>query len=331
MQHLPNSQHSINSKYTSIKGSNNAEEYLAYLEQYPNGRFAGISRARVKTLAAAAPAPRTDAPPATQPLRSEGGAPTSSAPGSKFRDCADCPEMVVIPAGNFQMGSNDDDSEKPVHAVTIGKAFALGKTEITVGQYLACVNAGSCAEPVWREKGSRYHYQTGSVDTYRKFATVLMEESSPITGVSWNNAQQYGLWLSQETGKQYRLPSEAEWEYACRAGGNHTACGGNDIDAVAWHNKNSGNTFHPVARKQANAYGLYDMSGNMLEWVEDCHHENYSGAPSDGSAWMSEDCGKHVHRGGSWAGSSWFVRSSDRSQLPYKRGSSGFRVARTLP
>ncbi|MBK7416362.1 MAG: SUMF1/EgtB/PvdO family nonheme iron enzyme, partial [Dechloromonas sp.] len=146
--------------------------------------------------------------------------------------------------------------------------------------------------------------------------------------------------LNAKTGNSYRLPSEAEWEYACRTGSRDEYCGGNNLDAVGWYGAlahpvgNSAKTTNPVARKQSNAWGLYDMSGNVGEWTQDCWNESYSGngAPNDGSVRTDGDCSKRVVRGGSWIDAPWFERSASRIKLspPYRSGSVGFRLARTL-
>jgi formylglycine-generating enzyme required for sulfatase activity len=229
--------------------------------------------------------------------------------GTTFRDCPDCPEMVVIPAGSFDMGSNNGDpNEKPVHRVTIGKAFAMGKTEVTQGQWKAIM-------------GNNPSHFDGCGD------------NCPVENVSRNDAQEFIQRLNSKTGKQYRLPSEAEWEYACRAGGRQEYCGSDNVDSVAWNDGGifSGKT-HTVATKQANAWGLYDMSGNVWEWVEDSWHDNYNGAPVDGSAWQG-DGAKRVLRGGSWFMEPQFERAANRFRNePSNRDNNfGFRLASTLP
>ena len=231
--------------------------------------------------------------------------------GKTFKDCPDCPEMVEIPAGSFDMGSdNGEPDEKPVHHVTIARPFAIGKTEVTQEQWHA----------VMGDNPSNF---TGCGDT------------CPVEQVSWNDAQAYIQKLNARTGKQYRLPTEAEWEYACRAGNRQEYCGSDNADSVAWDSFNSGsfffNTPHPAATKKANAFGLYDMSGNVWEWVEDNYHDNYNGAPVDGSAWMNGSM--HVLRGGSWGYDRKFGRAAARSKFgpTYRYYSYGFRLARTLP
>lgn len=230
--------------------------------------------------------------------------------GKTFKDCTDCPEMVEIPAGSFAMGSNNGEAdEKPLHNVTIAHPFAIGKTEVTQEQ--------------WRRvMGDNPSFFSSCDDT------------CPVEQVSWNDAQNFIKKLSAKTGKQYRLPTEAEWEYACRAGSQHEYCGSDIADTVSWNHLNSGsflfNTPHPVASKQANAFGLYDMSGNVWEWMEDNYHENYSGAPEDGSAWMNGSM--HVLRGGSWGKDPKFARAAARFKFSanYRDFSYGFRLVRTL-
>ncbi|MDP1613800.1 MAG: SUMF1/EgtB/PvdO family nonheme iron enzyme [Sulfuritalea sp.] len=260
------------------------------------------------------------------------------APGKVFTDCTDCPEMVVLPARNFTMGSSAGEAgrssnEGPQHGVAV-QSFALGKTEVTLAQYQSCVDAGKCRPPEWLEAGSQYNIRTGNNDYYKKFGAVLTGMGFPVVGVSWDNAREYVSWLSTKTGKSYRLPSESEWEYACRAGGTQTYCGSESIDSVAWYGGNSGSKTHPAAGKQANAFGLFDMSGNVWEWVEDCYHDSYSGAPNDGSAWTS-GCkdGRRVVRGGSWFSNPQVARSANRigNSREYRSDIYGFRVARMLP
>ncbi len=231
--------------------------------------------------------------------------------GKTFKDCAACPEMVELPAGSFDMGANNGKAdEQPVHRVTIAKAFAIGKTEVTQEQWRAVM-------------GNDPSYFTGCGDT------------CPVEQVSWDDAQAYIQKLNARTGKQYRLPSEAEWEYACRAGAQQEFCGSDNQDAVSWNGFNSGsflfNTPHPVAIKQANAFGLYDMSGNVWEWVADGYHDNYNGAPTDGSVWP--DGAMRVLRGGAWGVDPKYARATSRSKFGtnYRHYSYGFRLAVTLP
>lgn len=231
--------------------------------------------------------------------------------GKTFRDCDTCPEMVELPAGGFDMGSSKGEAnEQPVHRVTIAKPFAIGKTEVTQAQWRALM----LTEPS--------HFATCGDDC-------------PVEQVSWDDAQRYIQKLNEKTGKQYRLPTEAEWEYACRAGKESDYCGSDFADEVSWNSINSGSFFfnspHPVATKKPNGFGLFDMSGNVWEWVQDTYHPNYEGAPADGSAWM--DGSMQVLRGGSWGRDPKYVRVSARTRFSasFRDYSHGFRVALTLP
>lgn len=257
--------------------------------------------------------------------------------GQVVKDCDECPELVVIPPGSFLMGSDSNDGEMPAHPVTIPRALAVGRTEVTVAQYLQCVAERGCDEPEWREKGSTYHYQTGSDQFYSQLGVALTGDNHPIVGVSWNNTQQYVKWLSAKTGgKGYRLLSEAEWEYAARGGSTANYSFGDSESALgyyAWFSGNSGGKTQPVAQKMPNAFGLYDMHGNVWEWVEDVWHDNYKGAPPDGSAWKAEgSSASRVMRGGSCNLSPWILRSAIRFWLAsgVRFNLTGFRIARTF-
>ncbi len=219
-------------------------------------------------------------------------------------------EMVKLPSGTFQMGCGPkdgtcDDDEKPPHPLTV-PAFAMAKTEITQGQWKAVMGSAP-PELAFKDCG----------------------EDCPVENVSWDDVQKFIVKLNTKTGGHYRLPSEAEWEYACRAGQATLYCGGNDPDAVAWYDGNSGSKTHPVAGKQHNAFGLYDMSGNVWEWVQDCYHDSYAGRPDDGTAWQEDQCADRVLRGGSWSSRGRDVRSAYRGRnVPGRRDLSfGFRLA----
>ena len=229
-------------------------------------------------------------------------------PGKVFKDCPDCPDMVIIPTGRFEMGStNPHHMAEPVHSVSI-KTFALGKTEVTQGQWRAVMGSNPS-----------------------KFNSC--GDDCPVEQVSWDDAQVFLKKLSDQTGKQYRLPSESEWEYACRASGQHENCGSDSVDSIAWYVENSGKSTHPVGHKQPNVFGLYDMSGNVWEWVEDGFPAYYSSAPTDGSAWQGGDDKQRRVRGGAWGGYlPADVSAAGRGSFPREMRSrhTGFRVARML-
>jgi len=238
-----------------------------------------------------------------------------------FRDCPNCPEMVTVPSGSFLMGSPEDEpgrysDEGPQHRVTIPQPFAVGKYEVTHGQFRAFVNATE--------------YDAG----YSWLIPILgYTNAHPVLAVSWHDAQAYVKWLSRRTGESYRLLSEAEWEYVARAGTTTAYHFGNTISPsqVSFDQKNARTA---VGSYPANAFGLHDVHGNVFEWVEDCWHDNYNGAPTDGSAWVSNCDGNYrVLRGGSWGYFPRALRSAFRIWLdPSDRVSltAGIRVARTL-
>lgn len=230
--------------------------------------------------------------------------------GKTFRDCPECPEMVVVPAGSFNMGSNDGGAEeKPVHRVTIPRPFAVGKFEVTFEEWDACVRGGGCKGYIPKDEWGRGRM--------------------PVIYVKWKDAQNYVLWLREKTGKPYGLLTEAEWEYAARAGTTQAYWWGDEFDPTKANSGSSG--AFKVGSYPANAWGLHDMSGNVWEWVADCWSNNYQRAPDDGSAWGSSDCHNHVMRGGSWSYSPKFHRSAHRSYFAAYTKDIGFRVARGQP
>jgi formylglycine-generating enzyme required for sulfatase activity len=236
-------------------------------------------------------------------------------PRDHFKECANCPEMITIPSGEFMMGSDDNNDEKPVHKVIIAKSFAVSRFEVTFDEYDACVILGGCA------------YQPSDQGWGRG--------TRPVVNVNLGDAQQYVSWLSKRTGKPYRLLSEAEWEYAARAGTTSRysfEADGAALGEYAWYSGNSEGQIRPVGEKKPNAFGLYDMLGNVWEWVQDCYQDSYTGAPTDGSARTRTDCGRRVVRGGSWGADPQHFRSAARrSQASDVRDSIfGFRVGRTL-
>ena len=246
------------------------------------------------------------------------------APGTIIKDCPECLEMVVLPSGSFLMGSPPDPEpdpfsnekpkvigtphEKPQHRVQI-QSFAIGKYEVTQEQWFAVM---------------------GNNPSANKGRTL------PVEMVSWDDIQQFIAKLNQKTGQKYRLPSEAEWEYAARAGTTAEWSHGNDeskLGNYAWYYRNSGGKTQSVGQKLPNAFGLFDMHGNVWEWTQDCLHETYAVAPTDGSAWTTGcSSNSRVLRGGSWSFSPAFLRSAFRYWYnPDTRNIiSGFRLARDL-
>jgi formylglycine-generating enzyme required for sulfatase activity len=246
---------------------------------------------------------------------------------STFRDCVRCPEMVVIPAGEFTMGSPVSEpfrGAETQHRVTITAPFAVSKFEITFEQWGACVKDGGC-------------------DSYRPDDQHWGRGKRPVIDISWENAKAYVNWLSRKTGKPYRLLSEAEWEYAARAGTTTAYSTGSTISPSQANYDGSGDGSGPSAANRqrtlpvgsfpANGFGLHDMQGNVSQWVEDCWHDDYTAAaPTDGSAWLEGDCNGRVLRGGSWGDSDIELRAAARTG-EYKDNSSfndGLRVARSL-
>jgi len=288
--------------------------YQDYLKNFPKGQYATLASSRVSKLK-------------RESLHSSEQATKA---GKVIRDCPECPEMIVIPAGSFNMGSYDGTvDEQPPHRVTISKPFALGKTEITRGQFTKFVNetnydAGNVCG-VYTNKWEKISGRSWRNPGYPQ------DDSHPVACISLIDARAYTAWLSRKTGQSYQLPTEAQWEYACRAGGQDKYCGGNNEDSVAWYGKKNGNSTHPAAQKKANFFGLYDMSGNVWEWTEDSYHKSYSGAPVDGAAWEG-DGSKRVLRGGSWNSDTNYLRSTFRyNDTPNGRDTNdGFRVARML-
>lgn len=264
--------------------------------------------------------------------------------------------MVAIPAGSFDMGSPSyeagrKDNEGPIHWVSVD-AFALTKTHITRGQFAAFVN-----ETSYDAGNECFTFEGGKIEkrSNRNWRDpgFKQEDSHPVVCVNWEDAKAYAAWLSKKTGKTYRLPSEAEWEYAARAS-TTTACywGDSPNEACSYanvmdstgkalvpgvtleaHNCSDGYAYTaPVASFKPNAFGLYDMIGNAGEWVEDCWNKSYDGAPIDGSAWATGLCSQYrVLRGGSWYNVPSYARASFRDRYaPDSHGSGrGFRLART--
>ncbi len=286
-------------------------------------------------------------------------------PGTVFRDCADCPEMVVVPAGIFNMGSPEseagrDKDEGPQRRVLMARSFGVGRYEITRGQFGAFVadsgyqsQGGNC----WYWNSDQVKYVNDDPSRTWRNPGFPQNDGHPVVCVSWTDARAYADWLSKKTGRLYRLLSEAEWEYAARAEAATSRPWGDDSNQACRHANVADQTFNRIVpagkdRKwtsfhecddgsaytanvgsyQRNAFGLYDMIGNALEWTEDCWNDSYTGAPSDASAWLTGDCARRVARGGSWNYGPRTARSAGRNGgTTGDRGDDvGFRLARTL-
>lgn len=285
--------------------------------------------------------------------------------GTTFRECGDCPEMVVLPPASFVMGSpanevGHDEDEGPQRMVTIAGPFAAGRHEVTRGQFAAFVAAsgyqsqgGNCW--YWNTDEGKYKND----DTSRSWRNpgFLQNDGHPVVCVSWTDAKAYADWLAIKTGKPYRLLSEAEWEYAARAGSgaarpwgddpnqacrhanvgdltrNRIVLPGKGMQYAAVHDCDDGSAYTAnVGSYQPNAFGLYDMIGNVWEWTADCWNPSYVAAPSDGSVWFTGDCALRVSRGASWSYYPRGARSAARSRgtTGYRISGLGFRLARTL-
>jgi formylglycine-generating enzyme required for sulfatase activity len=267
-------------------------------------------------------AAKPGAEPAPSDLAVAEPSPNAAKAGSEFTDCANCPAMIVVPAGKFIMGSPENQvgrnaDEGPQREVRIAKPFAVSKYVVTFAEWDVCAVAKAC--PKVKDEWGR--------------------GQMPVINVSWDEAKKYVAWLSQKTGKTYRLLTEAEWEYAARAGTTTRYYWGDDVGknnancngcGSQWDNKQTA----PIGSFKPNAFGLYDMAGNVWEWVEDAWHENYIGAPTDGSAWrQGGNTSRRAARGGSWNDNPQILRVAFRSRGLTSGGRGydfGFRVARTL-
>ena len=303
-------------------------------------------------------APAAMSAPATTP----GVAETQRNPLEVFRDCSDCPELVVVAAGKFMMGSPATeagrfDNEEPQHPVTLGRSFAVGKFPVTRREYAAFardinLKAGQC----WQKDLAKGETIQSAAITWLK-PGFDQDDNHPVVCVSWNDAKAFAQWLSKKTSRDYRLLTEAEWEYVVRAGSTTAQPWGDNPDqaclyanvrdqtmanaATAPQSKKSFPTHHcndgsaytsPVGRYRANAFGVHDTIGNVWEWVEDCWNDTYQGAPADGSAWTAGQCDRRVLRGGGWDVIPRDTRSANRdsetsgARINYV----GFRIARPL-
>jgi formylglycine-generating enzyme required for sulfatase activity len=297
--------------------------WMARIETAPFYVLSGLlwlgAQTCVETLGAAAEPPRLLAAPTVLTIDQEKS--IAEVAGSEFRECAvACPLMVVVPAGKFTMGSSEAELDRtaregPQHEVTVAEPFAVSKYEVTFDQWDACVTAGACprAQDAW--------------------GRGIM----PVINVSWDDAKLYVAWLSRLTSKAYRLLTEAEWEYAARAGSNTRYAWGDEPGIGNASCNGCGGALvmqaAPVGSFRPNAFGIYDMEGNVWEWVEDIWHDDYEGAPVDGSAWLQGgDATYRPVRGGSWHNETELIRAAirDKRHRKVQFDTLGFRVARTM-
>ncbi len=305
--------------------TNSIAAFEIYLENHPDGSHADEARQKIRQL---------------QPQN-----------GTVVRDGESLPEMVFVEGGEFLMGSNDYDSEKPPHDVRVSD-FLIGKYPVTVAEFKQFIDASGYQTEA-DKKGSSYVW-TGSEYKEQKgvnwkcdvkgSARPASDHDHPVIHVSWNDADAYCQWLSEKTGKTYRLPSEAEWEFAARGGtfslsfgegrggAGFKYSGSNKLDEVGWYDSNSGQRTHRVGEKnKPNELGLHDMSGNVWEWCQDAWHDNYKDAPKDGRPWTEGgDASRAVLRGGSWSNNdnSCRVASRDWNRRGVRNYNAGFRAAR---
>jgi len=244
------------------------------------------------------------------------------------------PQMVQVSGGTFKMGSkNGESDERPVHAVTLS-SFAIGKYEVTLRQYLAFVQATGKHHPEWMQRDSKYNLQTGYDDYYKKKGISDKQLDLPVVGISWHNAVAYCQWLSQQTGGHYRLPTEAEWEFAARggmAGNGYLFSGSSAIEKVGWYLQNADGKLKEVGKLQPNELGIYDMSGNVQEWCADWYGEDYYRLAAATNP-QGPDSGKErVIRGGSFSSDAGSLYPTDRrSAAPdTKLAYYGFRVCKS--
>jgi formylglycine-generating enzyme required for sulfatase activity len=300
--------------------------------------FAADRQAQAQSTTQMPPAQVTSAPAAsTEPAPLSPMQEKALKPKDTFKECANCPEMTVVPAGSFMMGSLSSEpgysaDESPLHKVTIAQPFAVGRFEVTFDEWDACADDGGCNEIQVVAGLGRV------LKPYKPSDEGWGRGRRPVINVSWNDAKGYVAWLSKKTGKSYRLLTGAEYEYATRAGtqtaypwGN--AIGTNNANCHACGSKWDARETAPVGSFAPNGFGLYDMVGNIEEWMEDCWHPLYIGAPADGSAWIEGgDCSSRIVRAGSWFFAPAFLRSAKRYWFTtdYRLNYLGFRVARTL-
>ena len=310
----PRKKEAAEAVWERAKGTQDESVLAWYIEQYEHVPEAAefVSKARVRSRSLAKIRAVKEAE--DKQLKS---------PGRRFQDCEFCPQMVVLPAGDFVMGSSGieqgrERDEGPQHSVTIPAPFAVGVYEVTFEEWEACILYGGCSKEPSDEGWGRGR--------------------QPVIHMSWVDTQEYVEWLSRKTGKPYRLLSEAEWEYAARAGTQTRYSFGNRISRKqANYDPDSSRIIGKTDRVGSyppNRFGLHDMHGNVWEWVQDCWNDSYAEAPDKGEAWLSGNCYHRVLRGGSWFSDSGNLRSADRYWGPIRGrvegGRRGFRVARAL-
>lgn len=343
--------------WDTIREGTEPRAFEAYLSAYPNGRFAAIAELKIEQLRAG---PGVETAMVDSDTREEGGRTQTAVgisfdPGATFQDCAACPEMTVVPAGRFAMGSPEDEArrdadEGPVRTVVLSGSFAVSTAEITVDQFAEFADRTGhtpmdfCqvfTDEGWVEENGRNWRDPG----------FEQAGDSPVVCLSKDDIDAYTAWLSDLTGRTYRLLSEAEWEYAARAGTDRaypvtertqvsafcrlTNLAGQESE-FSWATNQCRDRFShtaPTGSFRPNAFGLHDMFGNVWEWVADCWRDGYEDAPEDGSAVSEDFCEWHVARGGAYTSEFWHLRAAARRKLdPYIQSYDiGFRVAAEIP
>ena len=321
--------------YARVHSTGTPAAYAEYLSSFPQGRHANEAR-RLKTH--------------IEELKRKWPA------GKELRDCPDCPQMVAYPAGSFMMGTPAEEKggnadERPPHRVTIARPFAVGKYEVTKREFEAFAResgrpvSGNCR--LYNSFSRKW--EQGQDTTWRE-PGFEQSESDPVVCVSWDDAKAYVKWLSKKTNREYRLLSEAEWEYAARVGSRTKRNPLAEYFGASWEWTGQGKALNhpancygcvsfwggdgtaPAGSFPQSGFGLHDVRGNVREWVEDCWNPSHAGAPANGSARRSGDCSRRVVRGGSWFDEPGFLRAANRDKNTAKNRDNiiGFRVARTL-
>ena len=361
-----------------IKDSRNPADYIGYLEKFSGAKRAAYARWMVQKLGGTVPAtarpvmrPAADAPTQLSMAAPSAVLPTPAtpvamgalpngaipSPGTVIQDCAECPELVTVPAGEYVMGSSPKEKmreldEEPAHRVRVPSSLAVGKFEVTRAQYAAFVkDTGRESKPGCHStRGGFFHKNPKATWQNPGFE---QKNDEPVVCVSWSDAQAYAAWLSKKSAKQYRLLNESEWEYAARAGSTGRRYWAEADDAATCRHASVADSSYkavspgaplfacsdgfahtsPVGRFPANLFGLHDMLGNVWEWVEDCWNEGYAGAPELAVPRVSGSCNERVFRGGAWNSTPTTLRTAyrDRESKEERHDNLGFRVARTLP